>query len=61
MARRLEQPSSLVESLQSLDSAITIFAGAVAGYFTMRSLESANSRRCALQKISQLSLVNIPA
>lgn len=54
MARRLEQPSSLVESLQSLDSAITIFAGAVAGYFTMRSLESANSRRRALHGLHEL-------
>lgn len=54
LARRLEQPSSLVESLQSLDSAITIFAGAVAGYFTMRSIESANSRRRALHGLHEL-------
>lgn len=54
MARRLEQPSSLAELLQSLDSAITTFASAMAGYFTMRSLKSANRRRRALKGLHEL-------
>lgn len=54
MAQRLEQPERLVDSLQSLDSAITIFAGAVAGFFTMRSLEAGYSQRKALNALQLL-------
>ena len=57
LARRLEQPERLVDSLQTLDSGITIVAGAIAGYFTMRSITTAHSRRCALVALQELRQV----
>lgn len=54
LAKRLEPPERLTDSLQALDSAITIFAGTVAGYFTMRSITQAYSRKRALKGLQEL-------
>jgi len=54
LAKRLEPPERLTDSLQAIDSAITIFAGTVAGYFTMRSITQAYSRKRALKGLQAL-------
>lgn len=54
LAKRLEPPERLTDSLQAIDSAITIFAGTVAGYFTMRSITQAYSRKRALRGLQEL-------
>lgn len=54
LTQRLERPLNLVESLQGIDSGITIVAAAVAGFFTMRSLAAAYTQRRALSALQVL-------
>ena len=54
LVKKLDPPERLTDSLQALDSAITIFAGTAAGYFTMRSITQAYSRKRALAGLQTL-------
>jgi hypothetical protein len=54
IVRKIDGIEVLPDYLQALDSAVTTFAAAVAGFFTMRSISQAHTRRRAIEGLHRL-------